>query len=186
MLHTYSIVFQPAPEIVAQIKGFKDSLADNIGWYHSKNSLAHITIAEFSASEEQVVIMQKQLQRIADSVTGFTVILDHFNSYPNGAFFIAPDLASKEKLVSVMKRFHKETRFALKHKSVAPHLSIARKLSDESLIVAAALFPSVAIEFECNRIVLRHLDLTTKQFVMLDQFPFNGNTREQFTQTSLF
>ena len=41
-------------------------LADRIGWFHSKNSLAHITIAEFNASDELLPIFTKQLERIAD------------------------------------------------------------------------------------------------------------------------
>lgn len=52
MQHTYSIVFQPNHEIVMQLKQYKNMLADRIGWFHSKNSLAHITIAEFNASDE--------------------------------------------------------------------------------------------------------------------------------------
>ncbi|MEZ7515841.1 hypothetical protein [Flavobacterium frigidarium] len=106
MQHTYSIVFQPNHEIIMQLKQYKNMLADRIGWFHSKNSLAHSTIAEFNASDEQLPIFTKQLERIADSVDPFTVLLDHFSTYPNGALFIAPDLFSKEKLLPIMKRFH--------------------------------------------------------------------------------
>ena len=67
MQHTYSIVFQPNQEIVMQLKQYKNLLAHRIGWFHSKNSLAHITIAEFNASSEQLPIFTKQLECIADS-----------------------------------------------------------------------------------------------------------------------
>lgn len=186
MQHTYSIVFQPNHEIVMQLKQYKNMLADRIGWFHSKNSLAHITIAEFNASDEQLPIFTKQLERIADSVDPFTVLLDHFSTYPNGALFIAPDLFSKEKLLPIMKRFNKETRFTLQHKSSDPHLSIARKLTEEQLQVAEEIFIDCHIEFECSHIVLRKLDLDTKQFINVNTFSFNSNKEFEVIQTSLF
>lgn len=179
MQNTYSLVFQPTPEIVAEVKVLKGRLAAEIGWYNSKNSLAHITIGEFLASEEQLAIITKQLIRIADSVTAVPVILDQYGSYPNGAFFIAPNLVSKEAMVPIMKRFHKETRFSITHKSVDPHVSIARKLTADKLKIANELFTSVGMHFLCEAVVLRKFNIDAKQFDVIASFPFNGNTKKK-------
>lgn len=184
MQNTYSIVFQPTPEIVAEVKILKERLANEIGWYNSKNSVAHVTIGEFSAAEEQLELIKKQLTRIADSLTAVNITLDHYGSYPNGAFFIAPNAISKQALVPIMKRFQKETRFTITHKSADPHLSIARKLTAEKILIANELFDTVAMHFLCDAVILRKFDPDAKQFEMVASFPFNGKT--QPIQTSLF
>jgi 2'-5' RNA ligase len=184
MQSTYSIVFQPPPEIVEEVKILKERLADKIGWYNSKNSLAHITIGEFLASVEQLELIKKQLTRIADSVMEVPITLDHYGSYPNGAFFIAPNTDSKIRLVPIMKRFQKETRFTITHKSVAPHVSIARKLTAEKMIIANELFTTVAMHFLCDAVILRRFNTDAKQFEEVASFPFNGKAEP--IQTSLF
>ncbi|NRS90621.1 2'-5' RNA ligase [Flavobacterium sp. 7E] len=186
MQNTYSLVFQPTPEIVAEISVLKERLATKIGWYNSKNSLAHITIGEFVASHEQLAIITKQVTRIADSVSAVPVTLEHYGSYPNGAFFIAPNAISKQALVPIMKRFHKEIRFSITHKSVDPHVSIARKLTADKLIIANELFTSVAMHFLCEAVILRRFDVDAKQFEVIANFNFNGNTKMEVIQTSLF
>jgi hypothetical protein len=43
----YAIAFHPYEEIIEKVKEIKMDLATKIGWYNSKNALAHITICEF-------------------------------------------------------------------------------------------------------------------------------------------
>ncbi len=186
MPHTYSIVLHPSDEIVAEIKMMKEKLAQEIGWFNSKNALAHITIGEFTATDLQLENITKQLTKISDSIEPTNVVLNHFNSYPNGAFFIGPNSYSKEKLLPIMKRFQKEIRFPIVHKSSDPHLSIARKLSLENLETASKMFPTIELEYHCKDVVLRRFDSDTKQFKIVAHFPFNGNTKPEFIQTSLF
>lgn len=186
MLNTYSIVLHPTEEIVSKVKTMKEDLAKAIGWYNSKNSLAHITIGEFTATEEQLKIIKNQITTISDSITPVIVTLDHFGSYPNGAFFIAPNAESKEGLVPLMKRFHQEIRFPIVHKNTDPHLSIARKLSSKNLEVAFSMFPNIELKYRCEDVVLRRFDPAVKQFEIIAHFPFNGNTKLQLVQTTLF
>lgn len=186
MLHTYSIVLHPSDAIVSKIKTMKETLSEKIGWFNSKNSLAHITIGEFTATDIQLENIKKQLAKISDSIQPISVVLDHLSSYPNGAFFIGPNPYSKEKLIPIMKRFQKEIRFPIVHKSTDPHLSIARKLSLENLEIAFNMFSSIELEYHCDDVVLRRFDLAVKQFEIINRFPFNGNTKQEFIQTTLF
>tara|TARA_R110000868_G_scaffold138960_1_gene353525 strand:- start:10265 stop:10825 length:561 start_codon:yes stop_codon:yes gene_type:complete len=186
MPNTYSIVLHPSEDIVSKIKMMKGTLSEKIGWFNSKNSLAHITIGEFTATDIQLENIKMQLTKISDSIQPTKVVLDHLGSYPNGAFFIAPNLDSKEKLMLIMKRFQKEIRFPIVHKSTDPHLSIARKLSSENLEMALNMFPNIDLEYNCEDVVLRRFDPSVKQFKIIAHFSFNGNIKPEFVQTSLF
>tara|TARA_R110002126_G_scaffold290326_2_gene447039 strand:- start:306 stop:866 length:561 start_codon:yes stop_codon:yes gene_type:complete len=186
MSNTYSIVLHPSEDIVSKIKMIKETLSEKIGWFNSKNSLAHITIGEFTATDIQLENIKKQIAQISDSIQPIKVFLDHFGSYPNGAFFIAPNPNSKEELIPIMKRFHQEIRFPIVHKSTDPHLSIARKLSLENIEMAFSMFPHIELEYSCEDLVLRRFDPVAKQFKIIGHFPFNGNIKPEFIQTSLF
>ncbi len=43
----YSVVFHPSETVIEAVKEFKEQLSTKIGWFPSKNSLAHVTICEF-------------------------------------------------------------------------------------------------------------------------------------------
>ncbi len=174
MLHRYSIAIHPSSELIATIKSMKEQLATEVGWFHSKNAIAHITICEFEASERDLERVKKQLVRICDTVAPVSVRLDGFGTFPNGAFFIAPDTDSKMALQPIMKLFHNALLVKTFHHSDEPHISIARKLSPENLIKATQVFTTIEESFLCDGIVLRMLDLELKQFRVIDSFEFKG------------
>jgi 2'-5' RNA ligase len=174
MLPLYSIAIHPSPELIATIKSMKEKLATEVGWFNSKNSIAHITICEFQASENDLERVKKQLERICDTITPVSVRLNSFGTFPNGAFFIAPDSDSKIDLQPIMKLFHNVLIVKTTHHSDEPHLSIARKLSSENLIKATQLFTTIEESFLCNGIVLRKFDSEIKQFHVIDEFEFKG------------
>lgn len=184
MLHRYSIAIHPSEEIIASIKNMKEQLAATVGWFHSKNSIAHITICEFEASENDLERVKKQLERTCDSIFPVSVQLNSFGSFPNGAFYIAPDSESRTNLQPIMKSFHNALVVKTFHHSEEPHLSIARKLAPENLNKASQLFTSIDESFLCDGIVLRMLDMELKQFRVIDSFKFNGQPKE--VQGSLF
>lgn len=184
MLHHYSIAIHPSPELIVSIKNMKEQLSANVGWFHSKNSIAHITICEFEASENDLERIKKQLVRICDSISPVSVQLNSFGSFPNGAFYIAPDSESRLALQPIMKSFHNALIVKTFHHSEEPHLSIARKLSPENLNKAYQLFTTINESFLCDGIVLRMLDMELKQFRVIDSFGFNGQPKE--IQGSLF
>ncbi|CAM3906399.1 MULTISPECIES: 2'-5' RNA ligase family protein [Flavobacterium] len=182
----YSIVFQPPELVLNEIKAMKAVLAEKIGWYHSKNSLGHITICEFETTEEPLVIIKRKLKRICATIDAVDVVLNNFNSYPNGAFFIAPDATSTLSLKTIMKEVTTELGLKNSYKSNAPHLSIGRKLSEEQLQMANQLFTTIHLTFIAKGLVLRKLDTTKKQFEAIDYFPFEGNSHLKPVQGVLF
>jgi 2'-5' RNA ligase len=174
MLHRYSIAIHPSPELIARIKDMKEQLATEVGWFHSKNAIAHITICEFEADAKELEKVKKQITRISDTVTPVMVNLNSFGAFPNGAFFIAPDETSKVALQPIMRQFHDALVVKTFHHSDVPHISIARRLSPAALKKAEELFSAIEASFLCDGIVLRMLDMQLKQFRVVDSFEFKG------------
>lgn len=182
----YSLVIHPPEEILVLVKYMKEQLATEVGWFNSKNSVGHITICEFTATEEIIEIIKKQITQLCNSLNPVNVHLNELGSFPNGAFFIAPDSESKKDLKHIMKHFNKSLRLHNMKKSDNPHLSIARRLSPENLEKAKQFFTAIDVDFVCESVVLRQFDENKKQFFATHNFPFNENPREQFIQGSLF
>lgn len=187
MMKKYSVVIYPSQAVIAAIKTMKELLKTKIDWYSSCNSVAHITICEFSLSESEIDKVKQKLFKICDTFTPFQVSLDHFGAYENsGAFFIAPNENSKKELKPIMKKTQETLRSLKLKKSDDPHLSIGRKLTPENLKIASQLFTTIDLDFLCCEIVLRELDPIKKQFFVIDTYSFNGNEVAEFVQGSLF
>lgn len=164
----------------------KELLASKIGWFNSKNSVAHITICEFKIAEKELEKIKTKLLKISDTFTPFQVHLDHFSAYENGAFFIAPNEESKINLKPIMKKTQDALQLSNLMKSNDPHMSIGRRLTSESIKIATNLFTTIDIDFLCENIVLREFDPIKKQFFVLDTFSFGNNPQPELIQVSLF
>ncbi|WP_366183635.1 2'-5' RNA ligase family protein [Flavobacterium ovatum] len=182
----YSLVISPPNEIISLVKSMKEKLAEEIGWYHSKNSLAHITINEFMATDNEIENIKKQLINICDGIKPIDVHLDHFNTYPNGAFFIAPDDFSIIELKQIMTQIHQLFRTKTLLKSNEPHLSIGRQLKPDYIATAYRLFPFINLNFRCDSVTLRRFNPIIKQFEIIDRFSFNDNPKPVYKQGTLF
>jgi 2'-5' RNA ligase len=182
----YSLVIHPPEAILALVKSMKEELASKVGWFHSKNSVGHITICEFRATDAAIETIKNQISKLCDTLTPVEVYLNELGSFPNGAFFIAPDNDSKNNLKHIMKQFHKSLRIQNMLKSDNPHLSIARKLSPENLVQANHLFTSIDLNFVCDSVVLRQFDENIKQFFVTDAFEFKDNPQPKSIQGTLF
>ena len=183
----YSVAIYPSQEVIDAIKTLKDYLKSKIDWYNSCNSVAHITISEFTIDESEIDKIKQKLFKVCDTFTSFGVYLDHFGSYENsGAFFIAPNDDSKTKLKPILKKTQDTLKPLSLKKSDDPHLSIGRRLTPENLKIAAQLFTAIDIDFLCCEIVLRELDPIKKQFFVIDTIPFGNNPQPELIQGSLF
>jgi 2'-5' RNA ligase len=182
----YSLVIHPSEDILVLVKSMKEQLATEVGWFNSKNSVGHITICEFKATDIALQTIKNQIRRLCDSLTAVNVHLNEFGSFPNGAFFIAPDDDSKKDLKHIMKRFHKSLQIPNMQKSDNPHLSIARRLSAENLTKANLLFTTIDLHFVCDSVVLRQFDENKKQFFVTDTFEFKDNHQPELIQGTLF
>ena len=182
----YSIAIYPSEAVIALVKSMKDQLAQEVGWFNSRNSVGHITICEVKATDAAIEIIKKRLSQLCDTLKPVEVRLNAFGSYPNGAFFISPDEDSKNSLKPIMKRVHESLRNFDLQKSNDPHLSIARRLAPEKLQTANRLFTSIDVEFLCDSIVLRKFDENIKQFFVTDTYTFNSNPQPELIQGTLF
>jgi 2'-5' RNA ligase len=182
----YSIAFIPNDEIIHQVKTIKMELAEKIGWFHSKNALAHITICEFTVDSSSIARIKNIITRIVSTFSSIEVRLNTFRNYPNGVFFIAPDEHSKNCLKNIMKTVSSSLKIKNIYKSSDPHLSIARKLNAEQLEIAINLFQKTDIYFTCGAIFLRQFNPELKQFVIVDTFLFKSKTTQVGVQASLF
>ena len=185
MTERYSIVLHPSPEVISIVQQMKEKLAAVIGWYNSKNSLAHITLNEFEATATELGNIQKQLNTICRYLTAVPTCFDAFDTFPNGAFFLAPDASCKEELKTIMKQFHQGFKYATAIKSSEPHISIGRRLTPEQITKAHALLGTPNIVFLCDRIALRRFNPQRKQFDIVEEFVFGGEVKED-VQGTLF
>jgi len=183
----YSVAIYPSQDVIDAVKTMKDYLKSKIDWYNSCNSLAHITICEFTIDDSQIDTYKQRLLKVSDMFTPFQVYLNHFGTYENsGAFFIAPNDDSKASLVPVMKKTHEALKISKLKKSEDPHMSIGRKLSPGNLKITSQLFTTIDLNFSCKEIVLRELDPVKKQFFVIETFPFGSNPQPELVQGSLF
>ena len=184
MQNLYSIAISPPEEVISSVKNMKESLNKAVGWFNSKNSLAHITINEFKSSELQLENIKKQLTYICNGFEPMKVRMNSFGSYNNGAFYIAPDACSKMGLKAIMKHLNNSLCISEKKTSNDPHMSVARRLSPEALGKAKALFDKVDLNFTCDHVVIRRFNPDIKQFEIIDRIPFNN--KPDYTQGTLF
>jgi 2'-5' RNA ligase len=182
----YSLVVHPPEEILLLVQSMKEQLASEIGWYNSKNSVGHITICEFKATETILQSIKKQISQLCNPLVPVSISMDNFGSFANGAFFIAPDNDSKINLKRIMKQFNTSLQIRDMKKSDNPHLTIARRLPPENLIKANQLFTAIHIQFICDSVVLRQFDQNAKQFFALETFAFGNNPQPQTVQGTLF
>lgn len=186
MEKTYSLVIHPSEEILALIKSMKEQLAAEVGWFNSKNSVGHITICEFKATEKGLENIKNQIKKTCATLFAVDTHLNEFGSFPNGAFFIAPDTNSKKSLKRIMKQFHISLLLPNMLKSDNPHLSIARRLKPENLIKAKQMFTTVDLNFVCDSVVLREFDPKILQYFVIDTFEFGNNPQPEVIQGTLF
>ncbi|MCG2612347.1 2'-5' RNA ligase family protein [Flavobacterium sp. SM15] len=174
MQNRYSIAISPPDEVISSVKNMKENLNKEVGWFNSKNSMAHITINEFITSELQLENIKKQLTYICNGFEPIKVHMNSFGSYNNGAFYIAPDDCSKMGLKTIMRHVNNSLCINDKKTSNDPHMSIARRLSPEALGKAKKLFDEVDLNFVCDHVVIRQFNPKIKQFEIIERFPFNN------------
>ncbi|SDX46052.1 2'-5' RNA ligase family protein [Flavobacterium degerlachei] len=180
-MEKYSIVIHPSEPVISLIKSMKEALANEVGWFHSKNSVGHITICLFTAMDPTVKTVKDKVQKLCSGLEPVPVCLNEFGSYPNGAFYIAPDSISKKRLIPIMKQVHESLNFIPDLQiNEDPHLSIARGLSPHKLRRAKSFFKIIDINFVCDTIVLRKFDKNIKQYIITDTFIFQGNSTSDF------
>lgn len=186
MLERYSIVFHPPLEIIEQVEVLKSDLGSAIGWFPSRNSKAHITIQEFMVDESKLKLIVKQLERCCNSLQPTTLKFNAFDHFNNGAFYIKPAMESATILTALMKQIQKTVPTPNTHRGTNPHLTIARRLSPENIIIAHQILKPIEITFLCDTVALRQFNASQKQFEVIQLFPFLNQADTLGVQGSLF
>ena len=178
IMNRYSLILQPSPEVVAEVALLKNRLELAIGWYNSKNSLAHITVNEFETPSSELEKIKNHITSIVSFLKIKEVHFNRFDTFPNGAFFLAPDENSRAYLIGIMRHIHQAFVYKTFIKSTEPHISIGRKILPENILVAKSLFEIPNLIFLCDRIALRVFNPERKQFDILEEFIFQENEQE--------
>jgi 2'-5' RNA ligase len=177
MGNLYSVAISPPELIMDEVKSLKLRLKEAVNrHYSSVNSLAHITFCLFQGNESTFNRWEEYLQLFCTHMDSFPCRLDRTGSFWNGAFFLAPDEASRTQLIHIMKGFHKSApRFAF-GKSTQPHMSIGRQLSAEEVAIARTIIPSVDLSFLCDNLVIRKFNEAIGQYDLYKRYYFRDDT----------
>ncbi|TJZ52416.1 2'-5' RNA ligase family protein [Sphingobacterium olei] len=184
----YSLVIHPGADVIDYVKDLKKQLEQNIGWYASVNSLAHISICEFESDEVDVAKIKTKLIYLAEFEKAQYVYLSDFNQYKQHTFFIEPSLYSKAYLKDMFRRVINHLKphiVGLEDKGNDPHVTIARKLDENKMAVAKKLFTHVDKSFFCDSFSLRKFNSDKGQYEIMQRFSFGNKNREE-GQLSLF
>lgn len=93
----YSVVFHPSETVLEAVKERKEQLSAKIGWFPSKNSLAHVTICEFEYEVETYENIKSRIANYCRYQNPFKVTFNAFGNYTNGAFLLLPIPKAKPK-----------------------------------------------------------------------------------------
>lgn len=185
MVHHYSIVIHPQDSIIDLFKSFKNKLYNTIGNYGSYNSIAHITILEFDATDEELRFIIEKLERITLKEISFDAVFDKvICSDSSKTIFVLPNKNGNEILKKLLIKIRKQIK-GDSNKSNA-HLTIGRKLKPEHLKKLKNIFSDIKFDFHCNRIALRKLDENIGQFEIIKIFPFHGKSCTETTEQLFF
>lgn len=182
----YSVVFHPSETVIEAVKELKEQLSAKIGWFPSKNSLAHVTICEFEYDLATYENIKVRIANYCRYQNPFEVRFNAFGNYTNGAFYISPDTESKTKMAEIMKGIPKQIQFPVNHKSTEPHISIGRQLTEAQLKIAYSLFDAVNLNFICDGITIRIFNPERKQYDVLETIPFLSEMEPKKEQLTLF
>lgn len=169
----------PDAQTIALIRDMKLQLSQKIGWYPSKNSLAHFTIFEFFQNQSNEAQLFKILEKIATHIQPLLMKCQSFDSFENGAFYVKPTEDSSQKMTEEMRYILQQTQHIKKSiTNTTPHLTIGRRLNKEQLLQAQQLFQYIDVVFLITHLTLRKFNEEKKQFDVYQHFPLLGNPKE--------
>ncbi|WP_029276425.1 hypothetical protein [Pedobacter borealis] len=182
----YSIVVYPHREAINDVKVLKDMLWSKVGWYNSRDSEAHVTIALFEANKCEFDFYISYIKDFCYAEKPNFVMFDHLiASEKNGAVVVLPNKSSKPYLNNLFKRFRPGLRYKKVMNGTDAHISIGRKLHPEDIEIAQDLFEEVSLNFLCEKIAIRKFNDEIGQYEVIYEFYFLGNPPKQ-GQLSLF
>lgn len=127
----------------------------------------HITVANFLAKEEMEETLIRWIQRVCNTQTCFTTVLNNFNGFPPHTIYLRVQnpqpFKQLAKALKVIDPFIRSNDCPPAHFIMSPHVTIARGLSEEVYTSAIADYARRSF----------HADFTVQKLVLLrrrDQF----------------
>lgn len=182
--YTYSIIFHPLAQTIEDVMNFKVHLTSKAGDYASQNSLAHITIAGFEATENQLTGVKEYLKKFVENEVPFTALFNQLScsAFSKCAVFLT-SFEFTDRIHNITKNVRNIIPVTEMSKISQPHVSIGRDLSEDQLKIAVQLFADKSFKFDCCQLALRRFNPKTGQYVILQEFPFSGKPdQEKFQQ----
>lgn len=172
----YSLVLHPSIEIIDKVAALKAKLTTKIRKYASRDSVAHVTIIKFLASQKELMIIEKKIEMFCNSQKQQKVIFNRLiSSKKSRTIFVIPDESSKTYLKNLLDDFRKRLKTRYTKSGGEAHISIGRKLSSTQIDLAQNLFGPVTLKFNCDTVALRKFSETKKQFEVIKTFKFLEN-----------
>jgi hypothetical protein len=159
----FSLVIFPTIEQQNLIASYKNLLKENIGWYASANSTAHITIINLE-NEFLLELYINQIEDYCKTIIPKKVKFNSLKSFGQNTFFISPNEESQHYLDNIIINLHNHLGYKINNAHA--HISIARKLDEMKIKKAYQSFSSLEINFEfiCDCIYIRKFNNNTKQY----------------------
>ena len=169
----YSLVIFPylwQIEIIAQMK---IKLKNKIVRFTSSNSQAHVTVAEFD-NDEDLLRYISRIKTFLNTVVPTEVIFNNL-IFGRETCLILPDDHSKQFLNSLIASLH--NHIGKGKTDLRAHISIARKLNEEKMMITKNLFKdeNVNFKFLSDAFYLRNFNENTRQYSdIIEKFKFTG------------
>ena len=169
----YSLVIRPPDPVIELVGNLKKRLREHIGWFGSAHAQAHLTIFNFDANADELLIWQENIGKFCQSMVAQEVAFDHFDAFAPRTFFVSPDDRSMLYLNNVITSF---ARFIGEKPQAHAHISIARSLREGQLEqVQSLLNEPIHFTFLCNSLTLRRFNAEVKQYSdIVARFAFGG------------
>ncbi|GLB49300.1 2'-5' RNA ligase family protein [Neptunitalea lumnitzerae] len=168
----YSIAIVPDAITIEVIKELKLHLAKEIGWYSSKNALAHITIGEFEGNSSSLQHIHEQISSVCEVLKSFDISFEKLDSFTTtGTLYMKPNATSTNNIINVMRLFHQ--RLNLKGSVANPYLTIGRKLTLEQIDIGKQVLHFTPFHFTCSNISLRKFNPEITQYEVIHTYNFN-------------
>ena len=124
----YLLVITPSEEVVSEVRKFKDFAKKLIGYYHSFNSKAHITVNHYYDGNALLFDERVPIYRsMASQIDAFDVRICGFDFFEhNGNYTIYAKVELSQSITATFSKFKKVFGADVPH---TPHITIARSLS---------------------------------------------------------
>jgi len=189
MVHKYSLAVQPNEPVLSRVKEMKEQLRRAIGHYSSANSVAHISLFEFTLEEKRYPIVSSYYKKVIAGLAPFPIMfegVDYFSHSTYFTFYVKLEECSLQTIVNYCKQIKKASPYLLTNKYNLPHMSVGRKLTKEGLDAACALFTEFNATDFCKTFVIRKFNNQRRQYDIEEEIPLLNEMQGTNTQLSLF